>query len=94
MQSAGQGGGIPAPGSEIGAHSLSRRSETRAEGGGQTPQGFSEPSSLVPGFYKVPVASDTGLEGSLQATHLAWPGSIRHQHTAYPAVLTPPFLET
>lgn len=46
--------------------------ETKAEDGGQTPQEFSEPSSLVPEFYKVPVASDTGLEGALKATDLAW----------------------
>lgn len=50
MQTAGQGGGTPAPGSEIDAYYLSRRSETNAEGGGQTPQEVSEPSSLVPGF--------------------------------------------
>ena len=48
------------------------KSETKARDGDQTPQEFAEPSSLVPEFYKVPVASDTGLEGALKATDLAW----------------------
>lgn len=63
----GQGGRILAPRlREI------TKSETKAKNGDQTPQEFAEPSSLVPEFYKVPVASDTGLEGALKATDLAW----------------------
>lgn len=90
MQRAGQGGGILAP-----SLGVITKSETKAEDGGQTPQEFSEPSSLVPEFYKVPVASDPGPEGGLKATDLAWTLStclsprsfIRSVHSAFPRSL-------
>lgn len=68
-----QGHRIWVPGGEM----LMRSSATTAEGHGQTPQGFSGLSSLVRGFYKVPVASDIGLEGSPKTTDLAWTCSER-----------------
>lgn len=44
----------------------------------------------VLGFYKVPVASDAGLEGGLKATDLAWTCSAPHQRAAPPTVLVVP----
>lgn len=68
-QRAGLGGGISASDSDV----IIGRSETKAEGGSQTPQEFSEPSGLVPRSYKVPVASETqALKGPSKL--LIWPG--------------------
>ena len=88
MQRAGQGGGILAP-----SLGVITKSETKAEDGGQTPQEFSEPSSLVPEFYKVPVASDPGPEGALKAADLAWTLSRACHHRASSAAFALPFRE-